>query len=74
MLLSTAAEKKTYEVARNTDISGESSTVPTYMDEFVSGVPFLPHTQTRRCSRLWKHKTEAELAVTIQGETHVVLL
>ena len=42
MLLSTAAEKKTYEVARNMTYL-ELSTVPTYMDEFV-GACFIPHT------------------------------
>ena len=44
MLLSTAAEKKTYEVARNMTYL-ELSTVPTYMDEFVAAC-FLPHTDT----------------------------
>ncbi|MDD3277384.1 MAG: corrinoid activation/regeneration protein AcsV [Lachnospiraceae bacterium] len=42
MLLSTPAEKKTYEVARNMTYM-ELSTVPTYMDEFVAAC-FLPHT------------------------------
>ena len=44
MLLSTAAEKKTYEVARNMTYL-ELSTVPTYMDEFVAAC-FIPHTDT----------------------------
>ena len=42
MLLSTAAEKKTYELASNMTYM-ELSTVPTYMDEFV-GACFIPHT------------------------------
>ena len=42
MLLSTQAEKKTYEVARNMTYL-ELSTVPSYMDEFVAAC-FLPHT------------------------------
>lgn len=42
MILSTEAEKKTYEVARNMTYL-ELSTVPTYMDEFVASC-FLPHT------------------------------
>lgn len=44
MLISTQAEKKTYEVARNMTYL-ELSTVPTYMDEFVAAC-FLPHTDT----------------------------
>ena len=44
MLLSTAAEKKTYELASNMTYM-ELSTVPTYMDEFV-GACFIPHTDT----------------------------
>ena len=44
MLISTQAEKKTYEVARNMTYL-ELSTVPTYMDEFV-GACFLPHTDS----------------------------
>ena len=44
MLLSTAAEKKTYELASNMTYM-ELSTVPTYMDEFV-GACFMPHTDT----------------------------
>ncbi|MDD7738932.1 MAG: corrinoid activation/regeneration protein AcsV [Fusicatenibacter sp.] len=44
MLLSTEAEKKTYEMARNMTYL-ELSTVPTYMDEFVAAC-FLPHTDT----------------------------
>jgi uncharacterized 2Fe-2S/4Fe-4S cluster protein (DUF4445 family) len=44
MLLSTPAEKKTYELASNMTYL-ELSTVPTYMDEFV-GACFLPHTDT----------------------------
>lgn len=44
MLLSTQAERKTYEVARNMTYM-ELSTVPTYMDEFVAAC-FLPHTDT----------------------------
>ena len=44
MLLSTAAEKKTYELAANMTYM-ELSTVPTYMDEFV-GACFIPHTDT----------------------------
>ncbi|MDO5336812.1 MAG: corrinoid activation/regeneration protein AcsV [Eubacteriales bacterium] len=44
MLLSTKAEKKTYELASNMTYL-ELSTVPTYMDEFV-GACFLPHTDT----------------------------
>ncbi len=43
-LLSPAAEKKTYAVARNMTYL-ELSTVPTYMDEFVAAC-FLPHTDT----------------------------
>ncbi len=42
MLLSTQAERKTYELASNMTYM-ELSTVPTYMDEFV-GACFLPHT------------------------------
>lgn len=42
ILLSTPAEKKTYEVARNMTYL-ELSTVVTYMDEFVAAC-FLPHT------------------------------
>ena len=42
MLLSTAAEKKTYELASNMTYL-ELSAVPGYMDEFV-GACFLPHT------------------------------
>lgn len=44
MLLSTMAEKKTYELASNMTYM-ELSTVPTYMDEFV-GACFIPHTDT----------------------------
>ncbi|MBS4969446.1 MAG: DUF4445 domain-containing protein [Lachnospiraceae bacterium] len=44
MLISTQAEKKTYEMARNMTYL-ELSTVPTYMDEFVAAC-FLPHTDT----------------------------
>ena len=44
MLLSTEAEKKTYELASNMTYM-ELSTVPTYMDEFV-GACFIPHTDT----------------------------
>lgn len=44
MLLSTEAERKTYELARNMTYL-ELSTVPTYMDEFVACC-FLPHTDT----------------------------
>ncbi len=44
MLLSTPAEKKTYELASNMTYL-ELSAVPTYMDEFV-GACFLPHTDT----------------------------
>lgn len=42
MLLSTPAEKKTYELANNMTYL-ELSAVPTYMDEFV-GACFIPHT------------------------------
>ena len=42
MLLSTPAEKKTYELASNMTYM-ELSTVPIYMDEFV-GACFIPHT------------------------------
>ena len=42
MLLSTPAEKKTYELAANMTYM-ELSTVPIYMDEFV-GACFIPHT------------------------------
>lgn len=42
MLLSTEAEKKTYEVASNMTYM-ELSAVPTYMDEFVASC-FIPHT------------------------------
>ncbi|HIX60490.1 MAG TPA: DUF4445 domain-containing protein [Candidatus Blautia gallistercoris] len=42
MLLSTAAERKTYELAANMTYM-ELSTVPSYMDEFV-GACFIPHT------------------------------
>lgn len=42
MLLSTQAEKKTYELASNMTYM-ELSAVPTYMDEFV-GACFIPHT------------------------------
>lgn len=41
MLLSTQAERKTYEIARNMTYM-ELSTVPTYMDEFVACC-FIPH-------------------------------
>lgn len=44
MLLSTEAEKKTYELASNMTYL-ELSTVPTYMDEFVACC-FLPHTDS----------------------------
>ena len=44
MLLSTPAEKKTYELAANMTYM-ELSTVPIYMDEFV-GACFIPHTET----------------------------
>lgn len=44
MLLSTAAERKTYELASNMTYL-ELSAVPTYMDEFV-GACFLPHTDS----------------------------
>lgn len=44
MLLSTDAERKTYELASNMTYM-ELSTVPTYMDEFV-GACFIPHTDT----------------------------
>ena len=44
MLISTQAEKKTYEVARNMTYL-ELSTVSSYMDEFVAAC-FLPHTDT----------------------------
>lgn len=44
MLLSTPAEKKTYDLASNMTYM-ELSTVPGYMDEFV-GACFIPHTDT----------------------------
>ena len=44
MLLSTPAEKKTYELAANMTYM-ELSTVPIYMEEFV-GACFIPHTDT----------------------------
>ena len=44
MLLSTPAEKKTYELAANMTYM-ELSTVPIYMDEFV-GACFIPHTDS----------------------------
>lgn len=44
MLLSTPAERKTYELASNMTYM-ELSAVPSYMDEFV-GACFLPHTDT----------------------------
>lgn len=44
MLLSTPAEKKTYELASNMTYM-ELSTVPIYMDEFI-GACFIPHTDT----------------------------
>ena len=44
MLLSTPADKKTYELAANMTYM-ELSTVPIYMDEFV-GACFIPHTDT----------------------------
>ncbi len=44
MLLSTDAERKTYDLASNMTYM-ELSTVPSYMDEFV-GACFLPHTDT----------------------------
>ncbi len=44
MLLSTEAEKKTYEVAANMTYM-ELSAVPTYMDEFIASC-FIPHTDT----------------------------
>ncbi|MBQ8306121.1 MAG: DUF4445 domain-containing protein [Blautia sp.] len=52
MLLSTPAEKKTYELAQNMTYL-ELSTVPTYMDEFV-GACFLPHTDTTMFPRVEK--------------------
>ncbi len=42
---STAAEKKTYELHHNMTYLG-TSTVPTYMDEFVACACFIPHTDT----------------------------
>ena len=48
MLLSTKAEKKTYELASNMTYM-ELSTVPTYMDEFV-GSCFIPVSYTHLCS------------------------
>ncbi len=45
MLLSTQAERKTYEIAQGMTYL-ELSTVPTYMDEFVACC-FLPHTDDR---------------------------
>lgn len=44
MLLSTKAEKKTYELAANMTYM-ELSAIPTYMDEFV-GACFIPHTDS----------------------------
>ena len=44
MLLSTDAERKTYDLARNMTYL-ELSAVPTYMDEFVACC-FLPHTDS----------------------------
>lgn len=44
MLLSTEAERKTYEIARNMTYL-ELSAIPTYMDEFVACC-FIPHTDT----------------------------
>ena len=52
MLLSTPAEKKTYELAQNMTYL-ELSTVPTYLDEFV-GACFLPHTDTTMFPRVEK--------------------
>ncbi|MBQ1310750.1 MAG: DUF4445 domain-containing protein [Blautia sp.] len=54
MLLSTPAEKKTYELAQNMTYL-ELSTVPTYMDEFV-GACFLPHTDTTMFPSVMKRK------------------
>lgn len=44
MLLSTQAERKTYELASNMTYM-ELSAIPSYMDEFV-GACFIPHTDT----------------------------
>ena len=44
MLLSTQAERKTYQLASNMTYM-ELSAVPAYMDEFV-GACFIPHTDT----------------------------
>lgn len=45
MLISTEAERKTYEIAKNMTYM-ELSTVPSYMDEFVACC-FLPHTDSQ---------------------------
>ena len=53
MLISTPAEKKTYELAANMTYM-ELSTVPTYMDEFV-GACFIPHTDTNLFPGVMEH-------------------
>lgn len=58
MLLSTEAEKKTYEVARNMTYM-ELSTVPTYMDEFVAAC-FLPHTDASMFPSVKKYNENQE--------------
>lgn len=58
MLLSTQAERKTYEVARNMTYL-ELSTVPTYMDEFVAAC-FLPHTDSTLFPSVEHHKMKQE--------------
>lgn len=58
MLLSTQAEKKTYEVARNMTYL-ELSTVPTYMDEFVASC-FLPHTDMTLFPSVEQYKENQE--------------
>lgn len=58
MLLSTQAEKKTYEVARNITYL-ELSTVPTYMDEFVAAC-FLPHTDLSMFPSVKKYRENQE--------------
>lgn len=58
MLLSTQAEKKTYEVARNMTYL-ELSTVPSYMDEFVAAC-FLPHTDASLFPSVEQYKANQE--------------
>lgn len=59
MLLSTQAEKKTYELASNMTYL-ELSAVPTYMDEFV-GACFIPHTDAGMFPSVMQEKEDRKL-------------